>query len=127
MPHIYWLIYWRLLAVVLPIFGVTLLVRTRGVVFKKAHETMIVKPSTLFKSNNSELKFIPYRLLRYFNLRMYTCRKQMKQIQSETVDLSFASVAAVCSSIVCVIAFVVSRSVVKIVLIKTKLTCKATF
>ena len=51
----------------------------------------------------------------------------MKQIHSEIVDLLFASVAVVCASVVCVIASVASRSVVKTVLIKTKQTCKATF
>ena len=51
----------------------------------------------------------------------------MKRIQSKIMDLPFASVAVVCVSFVCVIASVVSRSVVKTVLINTKQTCNGTF
>ena len=48
-------------------------------------------------------------------------------MQSGIVDLPFASVAVVCASVVCIIASVVSRSVVKMCFDKTIQTCKATF
>ena len=51
----------------------------------------------------------------------------MKRIQSEIMDLLFDSAAVVCVSVVCANVSVVSRSVVKIVLIKTQQTCNGTF